>query len=123
MKENKGGFIYNFQVRGRHAEIEEISYLFFANDILILCDASKENLKYMSWIVMLFATLSRLKINFEKSELISFGEVLNVEDLVGVLGCKVGALHTTYLGLPLGVPFKAKVWYMVKERFQKRLAL
>ncbi|RVW12843.1 hypothetical protein CK203_114781 [Vitis vinifera] len=34
-----------------------------------------------------------------------------MEDPVGVLGCKVGVLLTTYLGLLLGAPFKSsRVW-------------
>ena len=43
----------------------------------------------------------------EKSELIPVGDVPNLEELVKVLGYKVGALPTTYLGLPLGAPYKS----------------
>ena len=40
------------------------------------------------------------------------------------LGCKVGALPSTYLGLPLGALHKSVVvWDGVKERIRKRLAL
>ncbi|RVW26432.1 hypothetical protein CK203_086154 [Vitis vinifera] len=64
---------------------------------------------------------SRLKINLEKSELISVGDVPNLEELAEVLGCKVGVLPTTYLCLPLGTPYKSfRVWEGVEERFQKR---
>ena len=67
---------------------------------------------------------SRLKINLEKSELISVGDVPNLEELAEVLGCKVGVLPTTYLCLPLGTPYKSfRVWEGVEERFQKRFAL
>ena len=45
-----------------------------------------------------------LKINVEKSELIIVGDVSNLEELVGILGCKVVALPTTYLGLPFKAP-------------------
>ena len=49
--------------------------------------------------------------NLEKSELIPIEDVSNLEDLVGVLGCKVSVLPTTYLGLLLGALYKsAKVW-------------
>ena len=45
-----------------------------------------------------------------------------MEDLVFVLGCRVGKLPTTYLGLPLGASFKStSMWYPMKEKFQKRL--
>ena len=66
---------------------------------------------------------SGLKINLEKIELIPIGEVPNLEELAKVLGCKVCSLPSTYLGLPLGAPYKSsRVWEGVEERFQKRLA-
>ena len=40
-----------------------------------------------------------------------------------VLGCKVGNLPTTYLGLPLGAPHNScRVWDVVEERFKRNLA-
>ena len=45
---NEGGFINSFLVRGRHVEGVEVSHLFFTDDTLILCDANKENLEYLS---------------------------------------------------------------------------
>ena len=41
---------------------------------------------------MWLEAMSGLKINLEKSELIPIGEVSNLEDLVGALGCKEGSL-------------------------------
>ncbi|RVX09439.1 hypothetical protein CK203_015283 [Vitis vinifera] len=39
------------------------------------------------------------------------------------LGCKVGSLPTTYLGLPLGAPHRSMtVWDGVEERMRKNLA-
>ena len=65
---------------------------------------------------MWLEAISRLKINLGKSELILVGDVSNLEELVGILGCKVGALPTTYLGLPLGIPHKSyRVWEGVEE--------
>lgn len=65
-----------------------------------------------------------LKINLDKSELILVGGGFNIEDLARMVGCKVGSLSSTYLGLPFGASFKSvQAWDVVKERFQKRLAL
>ncbi|RVX07733.1 hypothetical protein CK203_022003 [Vitis vinifera] len=47
------------------------------------------------------------------------GRVENLNDLVLELGCKVGVLSSSYLGLSLGAPFKfVAAWYEV-ERFCK----
>ena len=73
----------------------EVSHLFFANDILIFCEVSKENLEYLSWVFMWFKACSDLKINLEKSELIPIGEVPTLEEFAKVLGCKVGSFPST----------------------------
>ena len=49
---------------------------------------------------------SNLKVNLNKSELISIGEIPRVEELAFMLGCGVGKLLVTYLGLPFGARFK-----------------
>ena len=119
----EGGFINGFLIRGRNGVGVEVSHLLFIDDTLILCDASKENLEYLSWVFMWFEACFELKINLGKSEMIPIGNVPYLEELAEVLGWKVGAIPTTYLGLPLRAPFKfSKIWERVEERFQKRLA-
>ena len=72
---------------------------------------------------MWFEAFSGLKINLNKSEIIPLGRVDNVESLASELGCRVGALPTMYLGLPLGAPHRALgVWDSIEERFRKRLS-
>ncbi|RVW40956.1 putative ribonuclease H protein [Vitis vinifera] len=69
-------------------------------------------------------SISGLNINLNKSEILPVGRVENVEVLASALGCKVGSLPSTYLGLPLGAPHKSVVvWDGVEERMRKRLAL
>ena len=100
----------------------EVSHLLFADDTLIFCEVSQDQLTFLCWILMWFEALSSLKINLEKSELIRAGRVSNVDSLASELGCKVGSLPTTYLGLPLGAHCKSvAVWDGVEERFKKRL--
>ena len=67
---------------------------------------------------MWFEAILGLRINLDKSELIPVGCVENVEALAAELGCKVGSLPSSYLGLPLGAPFKSfATWDGVEERF------
>ena len=59
----------------------------------------------------------------DKSGLLPMGRMENLNDLVLELGCKVGVLSSSYLGLSLGAPFKfVAAWYEV-ERFCKRLVM
>lgn len=73
---------------------------------------------------MWFEAISGLRINLDKSEILPVGRVENLGKLALELGCKMGALPSSYLGLPFGAPHKSvAVWDGVEERFQKILAL
>ena len=49
--------------------------------------------------------------------------VENTEALASELRCKVGSLPSSYLGLPLGAPYRSVVvWNGVEERLRKKLA-
>ena len=90
----------------------------FVDDTLIFCEAKEDQLTYLCWLLMWFKALSRLKANLGKSELILVGRVENVEELADEFGYKVGNLPSTYLGMPLGAPFKyVGVWDGIEERF------
>ncbi|RVW89084.1 LINE-1 retrotransposable element ORF2 protein [Vitis vinifera] len=119
-----GGFISGFRVGGRGREGLLVSHLLFADDTLIFCDAEADQLQYLSWTFMWFEAISGLKVNLSKTEAIPVGEGIPMETLASVLGCKIGSLPTSYLGLPLGAPYKStRVWDAVEERFRKRLSL
>ena len=103
---------------------EKVSHLLFTDDTLIFCEVSQDELTHLFWLLMFFEACYGLKINLEKSEMFPVGRVSNAEVLVDELGCKLGSLHITYLGLPLGAHCKSlTIWDGVKERFRKRLAL
>ena len=50
---------------------------------------------------MWFKAMFGLRINLDKNELILMGGVENTKPLAADLGCKVGSLPSTYLGLTL----------------------
>ena len=119
-----GGFILTCNVGGFGREGVKVFHLLFANDTLVFVKDDQNQLTFLSWLLMWFEDLSGLKINLEKSELIPIGRVEGMELLAAMLGCKVGRLPSTYLGLPLGARYKSvRVWDNVEERFRKRLAL
>ena len=53
-----------------------------------------------------FTAVIGLKIKVSKSEMVSVDEVNNLDELVEVLGYKIGVLPMTYLGMPFGVSNK-----------------
>lgn len=112
----QGRFISRWKVvNGRN-----ISHLLFVDDTLIFCYASKEQLTHLLWILLWFEMLSGPKINLHKIKVIPIGKEVRGERLAKLLGCKLGKLPTTYLGLPLGASYKSKaMWDGVEERFRK----
>ena len=113
-----GNYLFGWRVRGRSGEGILISHLLFANDTLVFCEGSQDQMPYLSWLLMWFEAYLGLRINLEKSELIPVGKVHNIEDLALELGYKAGDLPSRYLGLPLRPPFKSVVvWDVIEERF------
>ena len=49
----------------------------------------------LCWLLMLFEVISGIKVNLDKSELISVGRVENVKELAEEFGYKVGRLPST----------------------------
>ncbi|WJZ99546.1 hypothetical protein VitviT2T_017981 [Vitis vinifera] len=120
----RGGFLSSCRLRGRSGSGIQVSHLLFADDTLVFCEDFQDQMAILSWLLMWFEAISGLSINLNKSEILSVGRVENAEVLAFELGCKVGSLPSTYLGLPLGAPHKSvAMWDGVEERMRKRLAL
>ena len=90
----------------------------------MFCNDSKDQLAYLSWILLWFEAIFGMKINLEISLILPVRNVENLDELASELGCRTGALPSTYLGLPLGMRRNfLQVWDGVEERFWKKLAL
>ncbi|RVW46454.1 hypothetical protein CK203_067327 [Vitis vinifera] len=119
-----GGFISGCKIQRDRGRAVHIAHLLFADDTIVFCEAKKEYLTNLSWILFWFEAASGLRINLAKSEVIPVGEVQRIEEMAVELGCRVGQLPSVYLGLPLGVPNKATYgWDGVEEKMRRRLAL
>ena len=67
--------------------------------------------------------MTGLKVNATKSEMVPIREVNNVHALAEILGCRVGALPMTYLGMPLGASHKSpSIWNPILENIESKLA-
>ena len=111
----EGNFISGCRFPSREGADIVISHLLYADDTILFCEANSEQLMHLRWTLMWFEAFSGLKINLFKSAIIPLGRVDNVEELATELGCGVGSLPSTYLGLPLGAPHRALgVWDSVR---------
>ena len=59
----------------------------------------------------------------QKSEMVPIGEVDDVHALAEILGCKVGTLPMSYLGMPLEASHNSpSIWNPILEKIERKLA-
>jgi hypothetical protein len=102
----------------------EISNLLFADDTLTRCDAYHDQIHNLGHILLCFKAISSLKVNLQKFELVTVGEILHKEELADILSCSISFLPLKYLGLPLNAFFlnKKPILDRLVENMRKRLA-
>ncbi|GKV03045.1 hypothetical protein SLEP1_g15411 [Rubroshorea leprosula] len=102
-----------------------VSLLQFADDTVILGEASKENILTVKAILRWFELMSGLRINFSKSCVYGFNMLDNwVRGAARVLHCSVGKTPFVYLGMPVGGnPRCKKFWIPVVSKFRQKLAV
>jgi len=77
-----------------------VSHLQFADDTLILGEKSWANIWAMRDVLVLFESLSGLKMNFSKSHLVGVNVANSwLYEAAMVLNCKVGSIPFVYLGV------------------------
>ena len=111
-----GGSLSGFQAGPNTSGGLCISHLLFADDTILFCDASEEQLLHIRMVLIFFEAITRLKVNVGKSEIVPVGEVGNLDDLARILCCKVGCLPISYLGMPKD----SSIWNPIIERMEKK---
>lgn len=104
-KTEECNLIRGFHVGSMNFVGMSISHLLFADDTILFCDASREQLFSIRLVLSYFQAFTGLKVNVGKSEIVPVGEVNNLDALANILRCKVGSLPMKYLGMPLGTFF------------------
>ncbi|KAL8514362.1 hypothetical protein ACS0TY_013467 [Phlomoides rotata] len=91
-----------------------VSHLQYADDTIFTCSGKLENIYVIKDILRNFKLLSGLNVNFNKSSLMGLNmDRANLEHMADVLGCEVGLIHFSYLGLNMGINHKC--WSQVVE--------
>ena len=109
--------IRGFHVGDVNAIGVRISHLLFADDTILFCDASREQLLSIRLVLSCFQAFTGLKVNVGKSEIVPVGEVNNIDARANILQCRVGKLPMKYLGMPLGTSFKTTaIWNPILEK-------
>jgi hypothetical protein len=116
------GSLLGFSMGPRLSETINISHLLFADDMSVLCGAKVDHMCSSRALLVCFEAASGLKANMAKSALVPIGNVDNVVELAGILGCETSSPPLKYLGLLLGAHFQAKVvWDGVVEKVERCL--
>lgn len=101
-----------------------ITHLQFADDTIIFCNASMEEVEIIKILLKGFEVMSGLRINFHKSLVCGVG--INQDQLsifAKALRCHPQKLPIKYLGMPLGASPRLKsTWKPVIDKIKSRLS-
>ena len=117
------GLIRGFKVESRRGGGESVSHLLFADNTILFCDADVEQILHIRLLLLSFQAVTGLKVNVHKSEMVPIGEVDDVQALAVILGCRVGTLPMSYLGMSLGASHNSpSIWNPILEKIERKLA-
>lgn len=98
----------------------KFSNLLFLDDTLIFGQATKENITYLTWMLMWFEAIAGLKANLHQSELFTMGKLENGDTLASFSGNKNGKPLSIYWGMHLDAKYNSKgIKDEVEEKMRK----
>jgi hypothetical protein len=86
-------------------------------------EADEDQARYMKLLLYIFEQLSGLKINFEKSEILSIGGDNDMDSsFADIFNCQVGLFLVKYLGVPISAKSLRVIdWVKHEEKLGKKL--
>ena len=113
------GLIRGFKANGRRGGGECVLHLLFADDTILFCDVDVEQILHVRMLLLCFQVVTDLKVNVQKSEMVSIEEVNNVHALTEILGSRFGTLPMSYLGMLLGASNKSlPIYNFILEKIE-----
>jgi len=74
----------------------------YADDTLLFLENDLEKASNMKWLLVCFEQMSRMKINYDKSDLLTIGlDEDSTNAFAKILCCKISDFPIKYLGVPL----------------------
>jgi hypothetical protein len=78
-----------------------ITHLQYADDTVVMVGCDKDSIKNLNFLIYCFEWMSGLRINYHKSEVVTFGVDEDCKTMIAnTLNCKKGVLPMKYLGSP-----------------------
>ncbi|CAL1380000.1 unnamed protein product [Linum trigynum] len=100
----------------------EVTHLLFADETLLFCDAAYDQVLNIVSNLVSFQAITELRINLEKSVMITVGDVAIPEYFAAIFGCNWSSEPSKYLGFPLGAKVNAiSTWDPIIRKFEQRL--
>lgn len=95
----------------------------YADDTILFLQANPRNVEVTWWLMMMFESVSSIKLNLEKTELYPINlDRAEANFLASVFRCKLSKFPFKYLGVPLSdVPLKNKDWGFLLDKFRNKL--
>lgn len=91
-----------------------VSHLQYADDAIFFGSWSRGNACNLMAILKCFEKVSGLRVNLNKSRVFGVGVTsTEVDDMATIMGCRVGSIPFSYLGLPIGSDLRSKKnWFL-----------
>lgn len=102
-----------------------LTHLQYADDTILFMSNSEENVITMKFLLYCYEAMSRMRINYQKSEVIVVGrDEEETQRVTDMFNCKPGKLPITYLGLPISDrKLLASELAIPVDKIEKRLAI
>lgn len=120
-KVKEKGLYSRFRFESR---VDRFSHLQYAYDMMIVGNKCWSNIRILKAILLLFKSMSGLKVNFQKSSLVGINVSQGwVMEATRIINYKICSIPFNYIGIPIGAnPKRKNTWNNVIEIVKTKLS-